>query len=795
MIVNQKWLRKYTEIPYSTEELEDRLTHLGLEAKLLENPLDALDTLIIGEVLDVEKHPNADRLSVCKVNTGSETTGVVCGAPNVAAGQKVALALPGTVLPGGFKIKPAKIRGVESRGMICAEDELGISDDHSGIMVLDPTATIGEKLADYLNRAGASYEIDLTPNRPDCTSHIGVARDLTLLTGAPLQLPAIEIREEKASIEGQVEIDIRNSEGCPRYAARLIRDVKIGPSPRWMQEALQSVGLRSINNVVDAANFVLLETGHPLHTFDYAQIRGKKIVVRSAEDGEEVETLDGVRRELNREILLICDAERPVAIAGIMGLANSEITDSTRDILIESAYFQPATIRKGSKTLGLQTEASYRFERGADPDGVIFALNRVSQLIQDLADGKVFAGYVDAYPKPVPKPTVTVRFQKIEDLIGIPFDREWIRNLFDKLGCRILESKADYVKLISPSWRPDLEREVDYIEEVVRVYGMENVPPCSHMQVVPDAEADELHEAIEALRSRVAAFGYLEIFGNSMVSENQTRQTVKPVEPVKVRNPLNQDMAYLRTSLIPGLVATAKRNFNRSSFDLNLFEMGYVHHRFPASETGAAEELRLALLVSGKQEEDNWGYAARPNDVFVLKGIGEALAEEFYAGKLSWSPLEHAEYLHLAEIKTANQAIGTIGELHPAFLKKEWGIESPLFVMETAVLPLIENCNRRVTFKTLPVYPATERDVSIVISEEISIADVHRIIRAQGGQYLQKVRFYDLYRGKNIDKGRKSITFNLVFQAEHRTLKDEEIDERMKAIHQTLSDHLNAKLR
>ena len=389
MIVNTKWLEKYTEIPYSPAELEEKLTFLGLESTIKKNPVDRINGVIVAEIQEVMPHPNADRLKICRAETGSGSIDVVCGAPNVEIGQKVPLARVGTVLPNGLQLKPVKIRGVQSEGMLCAEDELGISDDHNGIMILAQNAPIGIEIKEYLGGKGTSIDIDLTPNRPDCTSHIGVARDITLLTGKELLIPEIRFTESGIPTSDYISVDIDNSIGCPRYAARVVHNVKISQSPRWLADYLSSVGQRSINNVVDAANFVLLETGHPLHTFDYRMIKGKKIVVRSAKDGEEVVTLDGVHRELISDVLLICDASCPVAIAGIMGLENSEIKDDTTDILIESAYFDPATIRKGSRYLGLQSDASYRFERGSDPEGVIYALNRLSDLIVELAGGSV----------------------------------------------------------------------------------------------------------------------------------------------------------------------------------------------------------------------------------------------------------------------------------------------------------------------------------------------------------------------------------------------------------------------
>jgi len=795
MIINSKWLAKYTPIPYDKKELEARLTALGLEAVLRENPAEKLDTVVVAKVLEVGKHPNADKLTVCKVDNGAAVLDVVCGASNVSAGQKVPLALVGTRFSNGIEIKSAKIRGIRSVGMLCAEDELGISDDHSGIMILDCDAEIGTKLKDYLDRNGATYDIDLTPNRPDCTSHIGVARDIALLTGGELKKPVISLHEADKPVAAEITIEIQNAQACPRYVARLIKGVKIGPSPKWMRDALRGVGLRSINNVVDAANYVLLETGQPLHTFDYRDIEGQKIVVRNARNGEEVETLDGVHRELTEDILLICDALKPVAVAGIMGLANSEIKDDTTDILIESAYFDPGTIRKGSRMLALQTEASYRFERGADPEGTIYAANRVTQLIQELAGGEIYRGLVDAYPRSIVYPRVKIRFHKVNGLIGIDIDKEWTVRLLKGLGCDIVGQTDEFIEVISPSWRPDLEREVDYIEEVVRVYGMETVPACERLQVTPDPVGDPTYALIEELRARIGGYGYTETYCNSLVSQEQAHFTIEPVQAVKLCNPLNQEMAYLRTSMIPGLLLVAKRNFNRRNFDLNLFELGNVQHLDPEFETRTRETLRLALLISGNLEEMHWGQALRQNDLFVLKGIVEVLAEEYGIRNLAFKVQEHPDYENLIRVIDGEVALGYIGQLNPGNMKRDWDIEQAVFIMEIDAMPLILSLNRDRRYRPLPVYPSIERDISIVLPEDIPVAQVIAKISEKGGQYLTNVKFYDLYKGKNIDKGLKSFTFNLVFQAEEKTLQDSEIDEIMQVVYQTLEKELNAKLR
>jgi phenylalanyl-tRNA synthetase beta chain len=795
MIVNTKWLKQYTEIPFSPEELEEKLTFLGLEATIIKKPADKIGDVIISEIKEITPHPNADRLRICHVSTGTDEMDVVCGAPNVKVGQKVPLAKVGTTLPGGITLKPVKIRGVESRGMLCAEDELGLSDNHEGIMVLDENAPVGTELRDYLSANGVSFDIDLTPNRPDCASHIGVARDITLLTGKDLRIPEIEFTESDEPVRNYVDVEIVNTTGCPRYAARVIRGVKVGPSPEWLVKFLTSVGLRSINNVVDAANFVLLETGHPLHTFDYRMIDGKKIVVRSAFDGEEVETLDGVRRELTKDVLLICDAKKPVAIAGIMGLANSEIKDDTTDILIESAYFDPATIRKGSKYLGLQTDASYRFERGADPEAVIFAIDRLSDLVVRLAGGSVCQGVIDRYPRKIVQPEITVRFKRVNSILGIAFEPNWVEEKFIRLGCVITNRDDESITIIAPSWRPDLEREIDMIEEIVRIYGMHIVPNAKSMGIHPDFEAAGDYELIEKLRTRIANYGLYEVYNNSLVNKEFTEFGIQNFVPVKVKNPLNQDMAYLRTTLIPGLLQTAKRNLNRQNTDLPLFEFGFVQHYNPESETHAQEFQKFAILLSGYIEDKYWGYERRKADLFILKGIIQDIATQFGAREVSYKSEQHPYFDRLIMADINETQLAYFGQVSQSYLFKKWGIENPVFVLEGDISNLLQNTKTDKQYKELPVFPGIQRDISILVDLKVKVADVEKLVRDKGGIYLREVKFYDLYQRKNIDKRKKSLTFNLMFQATDRTLQDAEVDDIMVTIHKILEDELGARLR
>lgn len=796
MIVNRNWLEKYTKIPYSDMALEERLTYLGLEAVMLKSPVAGMDKLIVGEVKEVTPHPDADKLSVCKVFDGMDTHTIVCGAPNVAPGQKVPVALPGCVLPGDFKIKKAKIRGIRSAGMIAAEDELGLSEDHSGIMVLNENTQLGITLENYLNStAGANFEIDLTPNRPDCTSHIGVARDITTLTGEELKIPETPIQETDDPTANHISVEIKDSAACPRYAARVIKNIQIGPSPKWLQDYLKSVGLRPINNIVDLSNFVLMETGQPLHTFDYDNVADQKIIVRKAKNGEKVTTLDGEERELTDDILLICDGQKPVAVAGIMGLENSEISPQTKNVLIESAYFDPATIRKGSKTLALQTDASYRFERGADPENAIYALERITSLIQEIAGGEVYKGIVDNYAKKVTFPRVTVRYARINKIIGYEFDKNWVNDKFQKLGCEIIEKDNEAVKVQTPTWRPDLEREIDYIEEVVRIYGMENVPPARRLQIITNDEPNQHHIFIEKLRSDLCGYGFNENYNNTLVSEEMAAFELYSRKPVELQNPLSRELAFLRTSLLPGMLNTAKLNFNRNNFDLKLFEIGNIQEYDETSETTARETQNFAALIAGKNEKVNWSYVQRDNNIYYLKGLIEQIADDYNIGQLRFEKTENKIFAKLVNVYINEDLLCLFGQLHPLYLNKNHGVERDVWVLEGNAEVLFNHHNPEVKYTDLPKFPATERDISIVVDEKIKLSTIEEVIRKKAGKNLKEFIFYDQYKGKNIEDGKRSLTFNLVFQNIERTLQDKEVDKVMNKVHETLKKEINAELR
>ncbi|MDH3999238.1 MAG: phenylalanine--tRNA ligase subunit beta, partial [Desulfuromonadales bacterium] len=633
MKVTLNWLKDYVDFTLNADELSHRLTMAGLEVDLMEALGEGLDSVIVARLADVQPHPDADRLTVCSVETGSATQQVVCGAKNHKAGDLIALAQVGTLLPGDFKIKKSKIRGQESFGMLCSTKELGLSDEAEGIMILDPELELGRPVFEQLKLKDVLYEIGLTPNRPDCLSVVGVAREVAAMVDAPLRLPQPKIVEGDIKATEKISIQLDDPELCPRYAARYIENVKIGPSPEWLVQRLQAVGMRSINNVVDVTNFVMMELGHPLHAFDYTLVRDQKIVVKCAQEGQKFTTLDDQERTLTSADLMICDGQGPVALAGIMGGQNSEVKDETSSILLESAYFNPVTIRRSSKRLGLHTESSHRFERGADVDIVPLALDRAAALIAELADGTIARGAVDAYPTTLEKRTVTITASKTSRLLGFDVDVADIKRLLSSIGLKcelVLDRRDGAVDAEIPNFRPDLEREVDLIEEVARLIGYDHIPvtmPTSNLvcQLLPQHLAAE-----RTLRDRMIELGFAEVINYSFYNEDCLNRLKIGADDsrrngVRILNPLTEEQSVMRTTLVPSLLETASRNCAYRSDDLALFELRPVFQP-PASQTGAdselpIENLRLSAFLCGRREPQGWAQDSNAADFFDIKGL------------------------------------------------------------------------------------------------------------------------------------------------------------------------------
>ena len=845
MNVSLHWLSDYAAHGLTPDEVAERLTMSGLEVEEAVDSAPRLDGVVVGAVLDVRPHPDADRLRICDVDLGDGAPlQIVCGAPNVAAGQRVPVATVGTelMLPARdgsgrapVTIKKGKIRGEVSNGMICAEDELGLGDDHGGILVLADEAPVGRPLADWLRQTGALpgdtvLDLAITPNRPDATSHVGVARDLAALTDAVLTLPDVDVPALGGPAAESVTVRIED-DGCTRYSAQIVRGVSVGPSPDWMQERLRAVGVRPINNVVDVTNYVLHEIGQPLHAFDLAQIADATIIVRASRPGETVTTLDDQKREVPDGTLLICDAERPVAVAGVMGGANSEVSDATTDVLIESACFDPARIRRASKALGLQTDASYRFERGVDPTRQPWAAARAASLLAEIAGGEIVPGRVDEIAVPHAPRTVTVRPERVAQVLGMEVPRDEIVRLLTAIGFEVAEGEGSTLEAFAetallgtvaaaveeasdaglavtvPPFRPDVEREIDVIEEVARLWGYDRLPTpaATPVPLVPAGDTPSAR-LLDRVRQRLAALGFRELATNSLVPASTAQAfadaawTGMEGDPVETLNPISQEMAALRPSLLTGLVAVASYNQARGAGALRLFEAGHVYRRSAdATETvaGYHEHTSLVLGMSGPAERAAWNGSARATDVYDLKGVVLDLLADLGLGDVSETPRPAPDGLtaYALDLSVDGTRLGSLGRLADGIADAA-ELQSELFVAELDWTAIVRQASRDsvVAYQPIRRFPTVERDLALVVPEGQPAGPLLDTIRHAGRPLLQDVRLFDLYRGEGIPEGTKSLAFALRFGAD-KTLRDPEVDGRVRRIVQALETQHKAALR
>lgn len=777
MLISLEWLNDFVDVSdRSADELSNILTMLGLEA-VTEGKLFSGESLVVGHVLNVEKHPNADRLSVCSVDVGAdEPYTIVCGAPNVAAGQRVPVALPGAVLPGDFAIKKAKIRGVESSGMICAEDELGLSSDHSGIMVLPVDATIGEPLMHYLHLDSERVKTDVTPNRGDSLSHLGTARDLSAALDRPLKRPNPDVVEEGPAVDEVATVTIDDPDGCPRYVARVVQNVTVGPSPAWLAGRLRQVGIRPINNVVDATNYVLMAVGHPLHAFDLDRVAGEQIIVRAAKDGEKFTTLDSVTRTMPSGTVMICDAHGPVGMAGIMGGENSEIRTTTTNVLLEAAYFNPARIRRTSKALGLSTEASQRFERGTDYENTIRAIDWCAELIRQIAGGRIARGRIDEYPTPQARAEMPLRWSQILRILGIDVPRDEVRRQMTALGVEILGEDESGLRLRQPSWRPDLTREVDIIEEVARLWGYDRIPITLGGVGVPATQDTPEHRTINDVRRWLVGMGLQEVVTSALVSRYHAELLPSDGSPIQLANSSSNDMSHLRTHMLPSLLEVARRNFaHKSASGISVFEIGAEYRDRDAEY---AESRQIAIALTGKTPGDRWGDTDRQWDWYDLRGMIEQVIARCALLEPQFVSYDLNGYVQRTgvRIRIADDEVGEMGQVVPA-LCSEFDLTYPVFFTRLDLAALAAHRHSLQTITPLPRFPAVERDLALVVSETVSAGTVEEVVRKAGKALLERIVLFDVYRGAGLREGEKSLGFTMEFRASDRTLTDQEVDE------------------
>ncbi len=783
MRVSQNWLKDYVDIEMSPDDLAELLTMTGLEIEAVEAVGQSLEDILVSRILSVRPHPRADRLFLCDVDTGHDTLQVVCGAPNVKEGALAPLALPGLSLPNGMLVKEDKIRGEISQGVLLAEDEMGLTDDHEGILILPPNLSPGESLPAVFPLSDCVLEVSLTPNRPDCASVIGVAREIAAVTGKSLRRPRIEINEDGPAIEGLTSVTIVDPVGCPRYAAGIVQDVRLGSSPFWMRYRLHLSGIRSISNVVDVTNYVLLEMGQPLHAFDYDRLRENRIVVKRAQGGEIFTTLDGQSHTLSDEILMICDAGRKVAVAGIMGGLNSEIFAGTRHVLVESAFFDPVTIRKGSKWLGLSTEASYRFERGVDIEGVTAALRRALFLISDLAGGRIARGLADNYPHRHKPPLITLRVDQTNQFLGTHISKDEMSGYLKALEMEVEDVDNHTLRVKPPSFRVDITREVDLFEEVARLFGFDKIP-VTYPSFKPSDEREDPELMLrDQARSIMVGLGLTEVITYSFITPDSA-EMIKAEEDSELRsfvrllNPITMDQSVMRTSLVPGLLSTVKNNFFHNEEDLKLFEWGKVFIR-KEGEQQPLEKTLLAAVMTGRYRQKAWYAGERYVDFYDIKGAVEVLLKGLGLDALGFrkgAGLPWYDNDSSATILLSGSVVGQVGRVSLDVLEA-YDIEGKdVYLFELDIMLLLQALKGVRKFQPYPKYPAAYRDLSVIVRREIDSARIAEIVSREGGGLVESVQLFDLYEGKNIDPSEKAIAFRVCYRSEHKTLDGEEVN-------------------
>ncbi len=804
MRVSCNWIRDYVDFDISYEELAKKLTMAGLEVDTIEYLGQDVSNIFVGEVKDVEKHPNADKLSLCTVDVNDENKDlkIICGAPNVAKGQKVVVALPGATLPNNIKIRKAKIRGIESNGMICSGQELGMDEDlipeeqRNGILVLDEDIPIGTDAKKVLGLDDVIFVLELTPNRSDCYSLINVAKEVAAITGNKMKLPQINMEEEDSNCD--VEVEILDPDLCERYIARVVKNVTIASSPMWMQKRLQACGVRPINNVVDVTNYVMLEMGQPLHAFDYDYIEDSKIIVRRAQVGEQITTLDGKERKLQNEMLVIADPKKPVAIAGVMGGANSEVTDNSKDIIIEAAYFNPISIRRTSKKLNLRSEASMRFEKGIDKERVLIAANRAVQLLAQLAGGTIIKDYVDNYPVKYTPIAINLRVSRVNSIIGIKLSSEEIKELLEKIELKVETMDEETMTVSIPSHRGDITSEIDLIEEVARLYGYDNIPTTMPAGTIKGVNKTKKQAVESIIRDTLVSCGSMEVITYSFINPKSFDKINIPDDSqlksyVKISNPLSEDGSVMRTTLLPNLLEVYVKNKSRRIENVNIFELGRVF--YPTNDLLPKEQTNLAVLVAGESWK-GWGWNSVPMDFYFVKGIIEQVFENLGI-KPQFKQEKECTFLHpgrTAKILIGEKSIGVLGEIAP-YVKENYDIDGNVYFLEVNLEDIINEYDQLITYQELPKYPSVERDLAIVIKEDITAEQVEEIIKNTGGELLKEVHLFDIYRGKQVQEGHKSLAFSLTYQSYEKTLTDVEVNEIHAKIQNELSEKLGAQLR
>jgi len=799
MKISNNWLKDYIKTDLSSEKIGAFLTDIGLEVEGIEkyeSVKGSLEGIVVGKVLTCEQHPNADKLKITTVEVGSgKILNIVCGAPNVAAGQTVPVAVVGTKIydkkGSFFEIAKAKIRGEVSEGMICAEDELGLSDDHGGIMVLDEeTYKVGEPFAKYFSLTNDEvYEIGLTPNRTDAMSHYGVARDLqAFLSNNGVKSEFEKISTAIVSTEGEhgFELEVEDSALCPRYIGAIIENVKIAPSPAWLQDRLKAIGLSPINNVVDITNYILHGLGQPLHAFDADKISGKKVKVGVNEAGTKFTTLDGIERTLNGSEIIIKDGNnQPMCIAGVFGGSESGVSNETKTIFLESAYFNPVAIRKAAKSHGLNTDASFRFERGVDPNNTRTAITQAIKLIEEITGGKKIGSLLEHYPNKIEDAKIIFRYSKLDQILGVKIHREKIKEILKSLEIKAVNDIADGLELAVPAYRADVTREIDVIEEILRIYGYNKVDAPQKISFTPVKLSFDDQDALENSWARtLQSNGFNEVMNNSLTSVKDETNAVK------LLNPLSKELTFMRKSLLEGLLENTIYNINRKNQDIKFFELGKIYHKKEKYE----ERKQLAILISGRTYSENWLMPKSASDFYMLKAYVKVLFDKLNLETEEIS-LEDDRFGDALEIISKGNTIARLGKVSPKLLK-EYDIDQECFYAEIET-ETVQKLRSKENFKfvDIPKFNKIRRDLALLVDKNVNYAELYKLAKKNPSKYLKNINLFDVYEGKNLPEGKKSYALSFELLNEEKTLEDKDITAVMDSLIKNFKKEFNAELR
>ncbi len=813
MKISLKWLNKYCDVSdyiSKPEELAALLTRAGIEVEAFTDLGKTFANVVVGHIKKLDKHPNADKLTVCQVEVGNgEVRQIVCAAKNHKLGDKVVAALVGAVLPGDFKIKLSKIRDVESQGMLCSTEELGLGAGADGILLLDANAKVGMSFAEHYGLNDVMFELGITPNRADCLSHLGVARELSCLLSRAFKAPAAQIKAGKESTKKTLQLEVKNNDWCPRYTGRLISGVKIGPSPAWLTQSLNKIGVKSINNVVDVTNYILFDLGQPLHAFDLEQVQGKKLTVANSLKGEKFKSFDGTEITLTGDELTIRDQNRAVALAGVVGGLNSGITDSTKNIFLESAFFNSANNRRTSRRLGIQTDSSYRFSRGVNPEGVLEALNLACQLIVEVAGGEVANDFYDHYPQPMKPASVVARKSYFEERLGYAVNSKDLQTWLERLGCLVKETKKDEVWTVTaPLFRGDLLNEIDLVEEYCRLHGYENIPEIlPTLSYEPTAHSEEyVHE--KKTTTLFCEQGFLQSYNFGFINDKFQQDFLgaqgseaktglfSVTEVVKVRNPISDEFNVMKTSLVPGLWTNLLHNYRHGQSLGRLFEVSRV---FFKNEKGYGQNMHLAGIAWG-QKDLLWQKDQTRPVFFDLKTAIEAVLESLNIASFKWEKLQAADvpkFLHPGKAMSLvceGRAIGIVGGLHPELLDSA-KIRQDVAVFEIDVKKLMRGQPKTIKAKVIAKFPSVTRDFSFVLNTETQVAQVITELKKAAGPVLQNVEIFDLFKGEKIGAGKHSVGFRLTYQDGEGTLTEEKLTKLQEALTSKVAQKFGLELR